>query len=69
MVKCSQCGAVKGQTNHWFIAYKVFTTQLRIDAFDVDPARQREDATQKLCGTQCLHKTVEQHAEFIRNSQ
>lgn len=68
-MKCSQCGAAKGGTNHWWIAYVVFGTQLRIDPFDADPARTREETTQKLCGTNCLHKAVEQHAEFVRNSR
>ena len=68
-VKCSICGAEKGETNHWWIAFVVFQTQLRIDAFGKDPSREREETTLKLCGTNCLHKAVEQHAEYVRNIQ
>jgi hypothetical protein len=69
MTVCSQCGAVKGETNHWFIAYVMFRTQLRIDTFDSDPARAREETTQKLCGENCLIKAVVKHAELMRISQ
>lgn len=69
MITCSQCGVQKRDVNHWFIAYVMFRTQLRIDAFGVDPAREREETTQKLCGENCLIKAVVKHAEFVRNAQ
>jgi len=69
MTNCSICGKPKGPTNGWFTAWVVFRTQLRIDVFGADPAREREETTLKLCGTNCLHVAVDRHTEFVRNLQ
>ena len=68
-IHCSQCGREKREVNHWFVAWVERKSRFCFDAFDSDPAMQCEPTVQKICGTNCLHKAVEQHAEMVRNSQ
>jgi len=66
---CSQCGVPKGQTNHWFLAWVERNSRFCFDLFGADPALQREETVQKLCGEACLLKAAQRHAEFLRITQ
>jgi hypothetical protein len=65
-VICSQCGAIKGEANHWYIAW----TDNRGQRFcfiplDANPAMAKEDGRKPLCGQRCLHKAIQKHNESI----
>lgn len=67
-IKCSQCGAVKGATNHWHIAWwsgTHFHTKPIMD----DPAMLREDGVFIVCGDNCAHKVYQQFLDYLRNTQ
>lgn len=69
MISCSQCGTPKKLVNHWWLLWSERQDErICFTPFDLDPAMQREDTVQKLCGTDCLHKAVQKAAERLRIS-
>jgi hypothetical protein len=66
MLVCSQCGALKREVNHWFVAWTDRDGQRFCFApFDVDPSMAREERVQTLCGDRCLHKAVQRFTDSI----
>jgi len=66
-INCSQCGVEKRDVNHWFLFWSErYGERVCFTPFDFDPAMQREESVQKICGTQCLHKAVQKAADRLR---
>ena len=67
MITCSQCGKEKRETNHWFFGWlERGGHRLCIVPWNFDPVLAREQEVQKLCGDQCVHKFVQQFADFMK---
>jgi len=60
------CHAVKGQINHWYLAYVERETRFCFVPFDDDPAMQREEGVMAICGQFCLLRAVQRHLESIQ---
>jgi len=66
MITCSQCGMVKREANHWFLAW----TERGGERFCFAPLESdlsiaSEEGVQTLCGERCLHKAVQRFLDSI----
>lgn len=59
MITCSNCGAIKRDVNHWFLAWlEREDMRFCVVPWDTDPALQFEAGVFKLCGHNCVTKTL-----------
>jgi hypothetical protein len=64
MVACSQCGALKRDVNHWFIAWTDKSGQrFCFTSLDADPVMARESGVMILCGEWCLHQAIQKYTD------
>lgn len=64
MISCSQCGALKRDVNHWFIAWTDKAGQrLCITPLEADPVMAEMDGVLILCGQWCLHQVVQRFTD------
>jgi len=72
IVICSQCGTIKGEANHWYIAWTDNHGQrFCFIPLDSDPTMVKEDGTKTLCGQGCLYNAIQRHLdsiEFLRRA-
>lgn len=69
MTTCSQCGTEKRETNHWFFGWLERSGErLCLVPWAFDPHLIHEPNVQKLCGDQCIHKFVQQFADYLKAS-
>jgi hypothetical protein len=63
-IECSVCGAVKGETNHWFLVHasEAWTEGPKrapeLDSLEINHFRERERG-EPVCGNNCAQKLVE----------
>jgi len=68
-VTCSQCGVPKKETNHWFFGWlEREGRRLCIVPWGFDPMLVHEPTVQRLCGDSCVHKFVQQFADYMKAS-
>jgi hypothetical protein len=66
MISCSQCGTLKREVNHWFVAWTERDGERFCFApLDSDPSMASEGHVQTLCGDRCLHKAVQRFSDSI----
>lgn len=55
---CDNCGAVKGKTNHWWVAYiDALNISISLEPLEsLDPDHTRD--TMHLCGEVCVFKMI-----------
>ena len=52
---CSQCGARKMETNHWWFAWRERAgTRYCAVEWEIDPNLVHEESVEKICGITCL---------------
>lgn len=58
---CDVCGAVRGETNHWFVA-NVGNAGYHVRPWGLAEAEDRllYDDAKHLCGAQCIHALLDQ---------
>jgi hypothetical protein len=66
MITCSQCGALKREVNHWFVAWiERHGEQFSFAPFDADASIAMEERGQTLCGDHCLLKAVQRFSDSL----
>ena len=67
-IKCDICGAVKQQTNHWYLAdISIDNGLLDIRPFDLQMAQEFNLSI--LCGEACVHKYISQNLASLHRSE
>ena len=70
MIVCAQCGAIKREVNHWFIAWtEKQGRKFCFISMDTDPSMANRSATQSLCGQSCLHRAIQKHIDLAERSR
>lgn len=69
--QCDICGALKGETNHWFIAYEV-NGIVGIMFIPADKVTSRRDLSHAkiddICGQECAHKRLSQFLDTFQGA-
>jgi|KBSMisStandDraft_5_1062788.scaffolds.fasta_scaffold00073_23 hypothetical protein len=69
MIVCSQCGAIKKEVNHWFLAWTdKGGRRFCFMRMDDDPGMATEEGVRTLCGQWCLHQEVQKHTDSAEKS-
>jgi hypothetical protein len=64
MTTCSQCGSLKREVNHWFIAWIDKGGQrFCITPLEADPVMAGVDGVLTLCGQWCLHQAIQKYTD------
>lgn len=70
MIVCTQCGAIKREVNHWFIAWTEREgRKFCFISMDTDPAMANRNYTHNLCGQSCLHRAIQKHIDLAERSR
>ena len=66
MITCSQCGIIKREVDHWFLAWTERGGERFCFALlESDLSIASEESVQTLCGERCLHKAVQRFSDSI----
>src|SRR5215467_7997047 len=63
---CSQCGIVRREVNHWFMAWTERSGRsFCFMPLDANPAMINDKHIHALCGQRCLHNAIQKYTDSI----
>ena len=68
MIRCSQCGQIKGTNNHWHLCWWS-GPHYHTKPIEDDPEMLREEGVYIACGDNCAHKVYQQFLDRLKDTQ